>query len=260
MIVSDCSVWMWGWGSYVTQILPENTHFSCMSSLSCKTLLKHWEKTKQMGLKRITSDWLTSEEWVILKQQHFFFEVELAQSISSPASPTLRERFYFFASTGPIWEKKKDFFFLLKVLRRIFMENSTCVLKSLRNGLYFSACFFLCSFTVPAWNTCYLEQGESSKKILAVEGKDDGRSTQSSYSIQHPTEINVLACDCSLVLDRRWDVTDEVLDEGGPKLQGKLGQQCRHNCWCIWKGQACTWLQNSLSDCCCAYLSMPLTV
>lgn len=157
MIVSGCSVWTWGWESYGIQILPENTHFSCMSSLSCKTLLKHWEKTKQIGLERITSDWLTSEEWVILKQQHCFFEVELAQSISSPPSPTPRERFYFSASTGPIWEKKKLVFFLLKVLRGIFMENSTCVLKSLRNGLYFSACFFLCSFTVPPWNTCYLE-------------------------------------------------------------------------------------------------------
>lgn len=54
-----------------------------------------------IGLEGITSDWLTSEGWVILEQQHYFFELELTRSISSPLSPTPRDRFYFVASTGP---------------------------------------------------------------------------------------------------------------------------------------------------------------
>lgn len=35
---------------------------------------------------------------------------------------------------------------------------------------------------------------------------------------------------CLLVLDRRWDVIDEVLNGGRPKLWSKPGQQSRHDC------------------------------
>lgn len=43
--------------------------------------------TVQIALERITSAWLTSERWVILKQQHYFLETEPTQSISSALLP-----------------------------------------------------------------------------------------------------------------------------------------------------------------------------
>lgn len=58
------------------------------------------------------------------------------------------------------------------------------------------ASFVLCSFTVLPWNSWYLNQGKCIKKMLAVEGKQVGRSTWSVYSVQHPTGINALVYDC----------------------------------------------------------------
>lgn len=145
MIVSDCSVYMWVWGSSGAQIPSKNTHFS-FPSPSFKTSLKQWGKPKQIGLERITSDWLTSEGWVILKQQLCFFGVELTQSISSLLPPTPKDRVYFVPSNRSRLRKKK-WFSLLDVLGGILKANSACVLKSLRNGLYLSVCFFPCFFT-----------------------------------------------------------------------------------------------------------------
>lgn len=226
MIVSDCSMWMWGWGSCRTQVPPEHTHFSCMSSLSCKTVLKQWEKNKADRFGK-------NHFWLAEFRRMGNFETTAlllwgwnAQSISSPPFSHLKGEILFSCKYRSNLRKKKRVFLIKGFEGNLHGEFNVCV------------CLNLCEMEYTLVHISLLLHCPSLKHLLLETREKAVRKfwhykerMEDQHSLPRLSNIPLgllfwPAIVCLLGLDRRWDVTDEVLDEGRPKLWGKLGQYC----------------------------------